>query len=243
MMARRWWATVGCTTLITAGCAGGPPPASADAKTTPLPATEETATEETSAPASAEPDRGESQASPAATGEAPTTAPMATEPPPPLEVRYHVSTEGLRVTVSDIEFVPRATPVRVGRGWGVRIDVAARARDHQPHVLFTPDQGPLAFFAIVDRGDRKEEHGDERRGQGEEFVTEDGIQFSRTWPGDTGQAPLLAGQQLELQVGLWGVGESMLRHRPLKGFFTVKMVGGTDGAEPQASLHPPSTAR
>ena len=228
---------MGCALGIGASACGGAPPP--PATSVPEPAEPS---------ASASPEDAEPRATP---GEALTKPTAGDEPaalesdtdepePPPLEVRYHVSQEGLRVTVSGVEFIPRATPVRVGSGWGVKIDVQARARDDLPHVLYEPDQGPLAFFAIVERNGTKEERGDQRQGQGEEYVTTDGIEFSRTWPGDMGMKPLAAGERLELQVGLWGVGKSMTRHRPLKGFLTVKMVGGS---KPQAVVSPPSTAQ
>ena len=160
--------------------------------------------------------------------------------PAALAVRYHVAPEGLRVVVSGVVFEPRATPVRIGAGWGVKIDVHAQAEDDGPHVLFSPDQGPMAFYAVVERGGSVEKLGDERQGRGEQSVTADGVDFSRTWPGDMPMKPLRAGQKLELQVGLWGVGTSAVAHRPLRGFFTLKMVAGT--AQPQPIISPPGTA-
>ncbi len=234
MVKRGWIVATSCALgLSAASCGSSPPPSAASATDGAEPAASDEPSNAVTAETRSAPEGGdETVALDPETDEA--------ELPPPLEVRYHVSSEGLRVTVSEVEFIPRATPVRVGAGWGVKIDVSARARDDQPHVLFRPEQGPLAFFAVVNRSGKKEERGDHRRGQGEEYVTENGIEFSRTWPGNMGMQPLAAGEQLELQVGLWGVGKSMTRHRPLKGFFTVKMVGGSQA---QAVVSPPSTTQ
>lgn len=232
-MLKRTVACVGMSLGLCA-CGGSTPPAStADEAVPPAADTTAAPAADEAAPPTAAPAEEGAAAEHAADADADAE-------PAPLEVRYHVSPEGLRITVSGIEFVPKATAVRVGNGWGVKLDVEARAQDGETHALFSPEQGPLAFHASVTRGGAKEQLGDQRKGDGEQYVTDDPLTFSRTWPGDMAIKPLAAGDQLELQVGLWGVGKTVARHRPLKAFCTVRMVGG---AKPQPVLSPPGTAQ
>lgn len=158
----------------------------------------------------------------------------------PREVTYTQSAEGLKVDVSGVRFLATATPVRVGDGWGVKVKVSASVTDKSSHKLLSPKNGPLAFAGKVDRAGKVEQLGDERAGDDEKALTEKGIEFTREWPGKTGAKPLTAGQTLELQVGLWGVGADSLSLRPLRQFCLVKMVAGKQ--KPQAVVSPPSSA-
>ena len=71
------------------------------------------------------------------------------------------------------------------------------------------------------------------------FRSEKGIEFTREWPGKAGKA-LAAGQSLELQVGIWGVGQNSTELRPVRQFCLVKMKAGNK--TPQPVLMPPGTA-
>ena len=92
----------------------------------------------------------------------------------------------------------------------------------------------------VDRGGKVEQLGDERAGEEEKVISEKGIEFTREWPGKTGHKPLAAGQSLELQVGIWGVGQNSTELRPVRQFCLVKMTAGK--RTPAPVVMPPASA-
>jgi hypothetical protein len=162
------------------------------------------------------------------------------EPDPattPREIKYVLSNEGLRVEVAGVRLVPRAEPVRKGAGWGVRVRVEALVTDAQSHSLLDPKQGPLAFAGRVIKDGRASPFGDQRDGDGE-LVLASGAPKSleRTWPA-AGDTALVAGQTLELEVGLWGLGESAATRRPVRKLFKLKMIAGKQ--QPQPVILPP----
>ena len=125
-------------------------------------------------------------------------------------------------------------------GWGVKVKVYASVDGRQSHKLLNPKNGPLAFAGKVDRGGNVEQLGDERAGDEEKELREKAIEFSREWPGKTGAKPLTAGQKLELQVGLWGVGADSLSLRPVRQFCLVEDDGRARGSPSPSSCrrHP-----
>ncbi len=72
----------------------------------------------------------------------------------------------------------------------------------------------------------------------EDFVTPGTLaRLERRWPTKASDKPLGAGDKLELQVGLWGIGADAKSRRPLKKFFIVTMVVGK--GEPRPLVAPP----
>lgn len=150
------------------------------------------------------------------------------------EIVYRVSPDGMRVLIGDAEFVPYAVSFRTGSGFGVRLTVEVKTTSEM--ILFAPTQGPLAFGGVVQRRE-PQKFGDKREGGGEIVLTPGSpATFSRTWPAP-GQAPLLAGETLELQVGLWGLGHGSEDRRPVNRFVVVKMKATPQGAQPR--VEPP----
>lgn len=184
---------------------------------------------------------------PARAGATPKAAPKPDEPAPgsyqaadatPREVRYLVKPDGLQIDVAGTRFRPRATAVSLGGGWGIQIEVEASADDDQQHSLLSGTDGALAFAGAVSRRGSSVRFKDQR-GQGEEQLLFPGapITLSRTWPEGTGQKPLGVGDEIDLHVGLWGLGEDATSRRPVLKFFRVHMKVG-DGT-PQPKLTPP----
>jgi hypothetical protein len=218
--------------LGVSSCGAGTEPASSVDSTSSDPAPAAEAVPE----APAEPAAAESKPAP----EAESDAEQAPAEQKAREVTYTQSPEGLKIEVAGVRFVATADPVRAGGGWGVKVKVVATAQDSKPHQLLSPKNGPLAFAGKVDRGGKVEQLSDERSGDEEKAVAEKGFEFSRVWPGKSGAQPLKAGEKLELQVGLWGLGESSDALRPVRQFLTVKMAAGKK--TPQPVVSPPASA-
>ncbi len=162
------------------------------------------------------------------------------DPNAPREVKYVVTPQGLRIEVAGATFKPTAKPVRVGSGWGVKVTVEASV-DGTVLSLLDSDNGPLAFAAKVTGPGAARGSGEARVGSEEVFLTPgEPKTFSRQWPGKGKEKPLMAGETLELQVGLWGLGEQSETRRPVKKFFVVKMVAGKK--KPQPVVSPPGSA-
>ncbi len=170
-----------------------------------------------------------------------TPAPAKTEPDPDAtrEVTYVVVPEGLKISVAGVRFTVSASAVQVASGWGVKLNVVASAVDGKPHSLSSPKAGPLAFAGSVLRKGQSEPEpfGDERAGDGEQGIFgDDATKFSRTWPAK-GVRVLGAGDSLDLQVALWGLGTEKDSRRPVKKFCHVRMQVGK--GKPRAILEPP----
>jgi hypothetical protein len=222
------------------GAACGGPPAPVEPAATPSPPP---------SPA-AQPADSESRASSEPTEAEPSSEELediaaleASEPDPsttPRQVKYVMGNEGLRVEVEGVRLVPKAEPVRRGRGWGVRVRVVASAMDGQPHSVLDPERGPLAFAGRVLENGQASPFGDNRKGDAELVLPSDKPRtFERTWP-DQGQPALASGQTLELEVGLWGLGHSAETRRALRKLLRLKMVAGKN--EPQPVILPPDEA-
>jgi len=155
------------------------------------------------------------------------------------DVTYVVVPEGLKISVAGVRFAVSASAVQVASGWGVKLNVLASALDGKPHSLSSPKSGPLAFAGSVLRKGQSEAEpfGDERAGDGEQSVFgDDPTKFSRTWPAK-GVRVLGAGDALELQVALWGLGSEKDARRPVKKFCRVRMQVGK--GKPRAIIEPP----
>jgi hypothetical protein len=161
--------------------------------------------------------------------------------PEPRTVKYIMTTGGLEVEVEGVRFMPKATAIKSGNGWGVRVTVAAKVLDQDAHSLLDPKNGPLAFAGSVDRGGEVLRIGDQRDGEGEILIASgENVSFTREWPGKGGDKPLAAGQTLTLEVGLWGLGPDADQRRPVRDFFQVKMRAGDKGKPVPVVAPPPS---
>src|SRR6478736_10025486 len=173
--------------------------------------------------------------------DAPPAAPQKDEPDPNAtrEVTYVVVPEGLKISVAGVRFAVSASAVQVASGWGVKLSVVATALDGKVHSLSNPKSGPMAFAGSVARKGKSEPDpfGDERSGDGEQEVPGDTpAKFSRTWPAN-GVRVLGAGDALDLQVALWGLGSDKDSRRPVKKFCHVRMK--VDKGKPRAIVEPP----
>jgi hypothetical protein len=211
--------------LSCAACAAKPPEA---AKPEPEPTAKPEPTNEASAEPEAQP--GGEEAEPAADKKEPRT------------IKYIMTTAGLEVEVEGVRFMPKATAIKSGNGWGVRIIVDAKVVDEEAHSLLDPENGPLAFAGSVDRGGEVLRIGDKRKGEGEKLIAQgDKLRLEREWPGKGADKPLTAGQTLTLEVGLWGLGPDADQRRPVRDFFQVKM-RAAQGGKPQPAIMPPPSA-
>jgi hypothetical protein len=177
-----------------------------------------------------------------ASAEAPAApAPQKEEPDPNAtrEVTYVVVPEGLKISVAGVRFTVSAAAVQVASGWGAKLSVVATSLDGKAHSLANPKSGPMAFAGSVARKGKSEPDpfGDERSGDGELEVTADApAKFNRTWPAN-GVRVLGAGDALDLQVALWGLGSDKDSRRPVKKFCHVRMA--VDKGKPRAIVEPP----
>ena len=206
-----------------------PPVAETQAPTTPP----TTPSEESAKPEATEPvpDAEPAPATPAAKADP--------DPNATREVTYVVVPEGLKVSVAGVRFAVSASAAQVASGWGVKLNVVATAVDGKPHSLSSPKAGPLAFAGSVLRKGKSEPEpfGDERAGDGEQSIFgDDATKFSRTWPAKGGRV-LGAGDSLDLQVALWGLGTEKDSRRPVKKFCHVRMQ--VDKGKPRAIVEPP----
>jgi hypothetical protein len=92
----------------------------------------------------------------------------------------------------------------------------------------------------VKRAGKASDFVDRRRG-GEEQLLAPGatVTLSRDWPGSSGQPPLRAGDELTLEVGLWGLGDDARTRRPVPKSFLVRMV--VRGQAPKPQVSPPQS--
>ena len=214
--------------LASAACGGSPPsqgpepnsPA-ASAAATPAP------------PASAtEPPKPEPEATPKPETATPAeTDTSATKPPPHgSEITYRMTPNGLVIVLEGVQLEPKAEPIQVGGGWGVRLLVHAKAVDEKEHHLQNPAKGPLMVAEEIDRGGKKELVPDSRSGDGELTIGSGTTPIERQL-----RKPIVSGQSLTLHVGLWGLGTSAEDRKPIKKLFVVKMVAGSHKPQPVVS--------
>ncbi len=153
---------------------------------------------------------------------------------------YKMVPGGLDVTIDGVMFHVSTKAKRQGAGWGVVVKVKAESEGDATRYLMSPKAGPLAFATKVTQSEKLlTEIGDERDGEGEKTVAPDEpLEFERSWP-PKGTKPLSGGQELELQVGLWGLGREPGKTRAVKGFVVVKVVAPR-GRPAKAYVNPPS---
>jgi hypothetical protein len=209
------------------GCGGATP-----SPATPSPAPEATVAPEPapSAPAATSPDVG---SAPADTPKEPPAeaAPQETTPPGGKNIVYRMTASGLVIDLDGVQFEPRAEPLKLGGGWGVKLSVRAKVTDEREHRIQNPTQGPLMVAEEIDRGGKKEVIPDQRQGDGEIVLAK-----STTTPIERElRKPIVAGQSLTLYVGLWGLGVEQGDRKPIKKLFVVRMVAGTHKPQPVVS--------
>jgi hypothetical protein len=122
-----------------------------------------------------------------------------------------------------VKFVPKVEAVRTQLGFIVKVTVSATASEARS--LLAPKNGALAFAGDVKRAGQSEpEHfGDDRQGDGEQPLgAGTTVKLTREWPGTTKVKALGNGDVLELDVALWGLGETAADRRAVKQFFHVK---------------------
>ena len=157
------------------------------------------------------------------------------------EVKYVVTPEGLKIEVAGVRFLASAEAKQIAQGWGAKVSIKAEALDGKEHVLLNPKNGPIAFAAAVfKKGSTEAERiPDSREGDGEVKVGASSSTFSREFPSKGGRV-LGMGETLDMEVALWGLGETAEDRRPVKQFFHVKMK--VDKGKPKAIVEPPASA-
>jgi hypothetical protein len=127
-------------------------------------------------------------------------------------------------------------------GYGVKLKVEVRAKDGKPHSLLAPQNAEVAFAGTVKRKEGEpEKFGDKREGDRELTVKEKAVQLTRSWPAQGGPKPLVNGDELELMVGIWGLGDDAASRRPLKKFCKVTLKFEKD--KPRVTVTPPDGVR
>lgn len=181
------------------------------------------------ADAAAEPD---AEAKPAAPDKDPNAA---------RTVKYVVTPEGLKIEVAGVRFLASAEAKQIAQGWGAKVTLKAEATDGKEHVLLNPKNGPIAFAAAVfKKGSTEAERiPDARDGDAELKLGSSPTTFSRQFPAKGGRV-LAMGETLDMEVALWGLGDSSEARRPVKQFFHVKMK--VDKGKPKAIVEPPASA-
>jgi hypothetical protein len=203
------------------------PPAPAASPAPPAPAAEK----EAQAPATEAKPSPEKPAEPAAAEAAPAENTA-------RNVKYVVNPEGMRVELEGVSFAPKAEVVKSGAGYALKFKVEVRAKDGKPHSLLAPKNTEVAFAGAVKRKDQApEEFGDRRDGDREVALKgEKPVTLSRSWPsGD--MKPLAPGDELDLMVGIWGLGDDAASRRPLKKFCKVTVT--FEKGQPRAKVAPP----
>lgn len=193
------------------------------------------------APAAAPADAPAADAKPAA-DEKP-AAPPAKDPNAQREIKYVVTPEGLKVEVAGVRFMAAAEAKQIGQGWGAKISIKAESLDGKEHVLLNPKNGPIAFAAAVfKKGSTEAERiPDSRDGEGElKIAAGSPTNFSREFPNKGGRV-LAMGETLDMEVALWGLGDTAEDRRPVKQFVHVKMK--VEKGKPKAIVEPPASAK
>lgn len=228
-------AWLAATSLAACGGEAAPEPKTADTAAE-APAAAEPAAPAADAAAEAKP---EADAKPEAPAETKPAAP-AKDPNAMREVKYVVTPEGLKIEVAGVRFLVSAEAKQIAQGWGAKVTIKAEATDGKEHVLLNPKSGPIAFAAAVfKKGSTEAERiPDAREGDGELKVGGSATSFSREFPSKGGRV-LGMGETLDMEVALWGLGETAADRRPVKQFFHVKMK--VDKGKPKAIVEPPAS--
>lgn len=147
------------------------------------------------------------------------------------EVVYRMTPDGLKVEVDGAVFAPTAKSYMTPEGYGVEITVEATSK--LEGILANPEAGPLAFGGrVIRKTGRVDQFGDKRSGTGTKPLGPTSPQkFTRKWP--IANVSLLSpGDELELEIGLWGYGPKDGEVRPVRKFASVKMKASSSGATP-----------
>ncbi|MGC4094236.1 MAG: hypothetical protein QM756_41275 [Polyangiaceae bacterium] len=231
------WVFVSSLSLVVA--CGGAETKPAEAPTeAPLPPAEPPKAEAKPAP-EPKPEAEPADAKPAAEPEKAPPAADAGEESSARNVKYVVNPEGMRVELEGVSFAPKAEAVKVAGGYGVKLKVEVKAKDGKPHSILAPKGAEVAFAGSVKRKEGEpEKFGDKREGDNEVALKGDkAAQLSRSWPPAGGPKPLSVGDELELMVGIWGLGEDAGSRRPLKKFCKVSVKFEKD--KPKVSVTAP----
>ncbi len=190
--------------------------------------------------ASSDADLGDQESAEASSAEL--AEPADDDPNRTREVVYKMSPGTLEIEVDGIKFVTKAEPVKVhGGAWGVKIKMQAEAVGDDTRYLLKPKGGVLAFAGTIKRKGKTEDFGDRREGsESIQLAPGDTIDLESTWPKDKSETALWWGNELLLESGLWGIGPAPGSLRPVKQFFTLRMVAGN---KPQPILQPPKSAQ
>ena len=206
-----------CVSALALACASSPPPEPSPAPP-PEPAAEDAAPPPAPEPAPADDAVSAEPAEESA-------------PPPPAEdenqgrsIRYVVNPDGMRVRVAGVVLVPRAELVTRGGQSTIQVVVEASSEDGKTHSILAPTGKELAFAGKVRRADGTEEtFTDQREGDRDVSIGEGtDAKLSRTFP-DKGKKPFKMGDEVELAVGLWGLGEDASSRRPVLGVCKVTL--------------------
>lgn len=143
------------------------------------------------------------------------------------EVVYRVKPDGLTIEIAHATFIPSVKTKRVKGGYLVEIEVDAKTTEDL--VITETEAGPLALAGKI-RGVEETKFGDKKQNPTDQaFTPERSRVWKRSWP-NADQTPLTPGESAEIQVGLWGLGDTASSKRPVRKFFVVKVKVDAKGA-------------
>lgn len=150
---------------------------------------------------------------------------------PKRDIVYRLTQQGLHVELEGADFAPVAKSKKVPGGYGLELSV--QATSNAELMLLSPLDGPMAFGGKVIRASGEVETFGDRRSDGGSLPLAPDIPqtFKRSWP-IPGVDALAPGDELLLQVGLWGLGQDESSRRPVRKFLVVKMKASANGATP-----------
>lgn len=216
---------LGMSITLAAGCGGTAPPPS------PPPTAESVPATSAPPPAPTPPAAATTEATPEPPKETPETKAPAAASPGGRNIVYRMTSSGLVIDLEGIQLEPKAEPVKLGGGWGVKVVVRAKVTDDREHHLQNPTQGPLMVAVEIDRDGKKELVPDQRQGDGELTLSKSSAPpIEREF-----RKAIVSGQSLTLYVGLWGLGDDAGDRKPIKKLFVVRMVAGSHKPQPVVS--------
>jgi hypothetical protein len=235
------WALL-TSSFIACGGAETPPPATpeSDAASAPPPAAEATPAPTPAAP--------EAEAKPAEAADAPAADTAAKdsggkdgggESDSARNVKYIVNPDGMRVEVDGVTFAPKAELVKSGAGWAIKLKVDVRAKDGNSHSLLAPKGTEVAIGGLIKRSGQAEPEmpSDQRAGDTEIVLKDKPVTLTRTWPAADGPKALMAGDEADLLVGIWGLGDNAASRRMVRKL--CKLSVKVDKAKPRVVVGPP----
>ncbi|HEY3237518.1 MAG TPA: hypothetical protein VGJ84_22555 [Polyangiaceae bacterium] len=232
--------------VLLSSCGGSSPPAESASEHAAPPAEATKSAEASQANSGTEPapsgaeSPAKTEAKGAQAGEPASEAAQGSQATAPI-TKYRITDKGLLIDMTGVHFVATVKPVRVEAGWGVEVDLQGEARDDKEHNLLSPKSGPLAFGGEVKRKGQSARFGDKRSEDSNLTLGPNKpLKTTRTWPGTTGEKPLSAGDELKLEVGLWGLGDTPETRKRVREFFIVRMTAGKQ--KPLPVIEPPASA-